>query len=217
MKPYVASWLPLLLCLAACNSVPAPRTYLLTPALGPTARGPAAPGQAPSTATATATPTPTPTPSWSAERIVVRRVLLPDYLDTTDIVLRDGIHEVKPSATARWGERLSQGLTSALTADLVALLPPDAIVLGNSDAAQRQLLVTVNALDLWPDGRCELVATWSIVDQGVPHVVASGSGTFESPAAGSTLDVGDARLVASMARTVDQLADALARNIRQTH
>jgi uncharacterized lipoprotein YmbA len=164
-------------------------------------------------------------PTAPRERLVVRRVLVPDYLDTTDILLRDGPHEVQASTTARWAERLSAGLTSALTADLAALLPPDSIVLETSSRAQRQLLVNVEALDLWPDGRCVLAATWSIVEHAALRAPASGtgSGTFaasspalmtaEAPGSGSGAD---ARRVESIARVVAELADRIAVQARHS-
>jgi uncharacterized lipoprotein YmbA len=195
MKRYVGSWLPFLLCTTACSSGPPLRTFVLTPTLAPTGPAPA-----------TALPT---------ERIVIRRVLVPDYLDTTDILMRHGRNEVKVDGTGRWGERLSQGLTRALAADLAARLPSDALVVDGSSPAQRQVEITVNSLDLWPDGRCVLAATWSIVDRAAPRAVAGGSGTFESPAVRRTIDVGDAYLVDVISGNVGKLADMIALNIRQ--
>jgi uncharacterized lipoprotein YmbA len=199
MKPYPGTWLPLLVGVAACSSGPPQRTYVLTPPLD------------------SAVIASTPAVPTARERIVMRRVLVPDYLDTTDILLRDGSNEVKVSATGHWGERLSQGLTRALAADLVARLPYEAVVLDGSNTAHRQLLISVNALDLWPDGRCALAASWTLVDRDAPRaVVASGSGTFDwSPPIGSSIGIGDARLVDAMARTADKLADAIALSIRE--
>jgi hypothetical protein len=181
--------------MTACSSGPPLRTFVLTPPLAPTALAP--------------------TTASSTERIVIRRVLVPDYLDTTDILMRDGTNEVKVNGTGRWDERLSQGLTRALAADLAARLPSDSVVLDTSGPAQQQVLITVNSLDLWPDGRCVLAATWTIVDHDAPRAVAGGSGTFDSPAVGSTIDVGDAHLVDAISGNVAKLADMIALTIRQ--
>jgi uncharacterized lipoprotein YmbA len=189
MKRYGESWLVLLLCMSACSSGPPLRTYILTP---PLALGPLAPA-----------------PASSNERIVVRGVLVPDYLDTTDILLRDGDNEVKLSASGRWSERLSQGLTRALATDLQMRLPAGTVVLDRSSPAQRQVLINVTSLDLWREGRCALAATWTIVDRDASRAVATGSGTFYSSAMGSTTDVGDARLVEAISRTLGELADAI--------
>ena len=187
------SWLPLLLCVA-CSSAPPRRIYLLTPPIDPTAR------------TAT-TSSPVGDPIAPKQRLEVRRILVPDYLDSTDILMRSGLDEVKASATGRWGERLSLGLTHALGADLAARMPRYSIVQDGSSNAQRQLRITIDALDLWPTGRCVLAANWSIVDQDRSIPVTSGSGTFDSLNAGGTTTVVDAVLVEAVARTLGKLAD----------
>jgi uncharacterized lipoprotein YmbA len=185
-----------LLCVAACSSGAPRRTYLLTPPTEPTAP-------------ATTTSSPPGNPITSRQRLEVRRVLVPDYLDTTDILMRSGSEEVKVSATGRWGERLSQGLTHAVGADLAARMPQVAIVQDGSSGAQRQLRVTITALDLWPDGRCVLAASWSVVDQDSTIPLTTGSGTFDSVNAGGTAPVTDANLVDAVARTVGKLADRI--------
>jgi uncharacterized lipoprotein YmbA len=194
MKSHGGSCVPLLLCLAACSSTPPPRIYLLTPPL-------------PSAA-------PAPSPVLPVPRIVMSRVRVPDYLDTTDILLRDGTREVKVSETGRWGERLSHGLTRALAADLGARLPG---ALGTFDpsSTQRQVQVSVDALDLWADGRCAMTATWTIVDPAASRAVADGTGTFAAAPEGSFRGGADGGVVDSMAHAVDALADAIAASIRQ--
>jgi uncharacterized lipoprotein YmbA len=143
------------------------------------------------------------------QRLEVRRILVPDYLDGTDILMRSGSDEVKASATGRWGERLSVGVTRALRADLAARLPQYSIVQDGSSNPQRQLRITIDALDLWPNGRCVLAANWSFVDQDSTVPVTSGSGTFDSLNAGATATVTDASLVESVARTLGKLADSI--------
>jgi uncharacterized lipoprotein YmbA len=187
----------LLLCAAACSSAPPRRIYLLTPP-------PAAP--------TTATPSPAGEPNESKQRLEVLRILVPDYLDTTDILLRGGSNEVKASATGRWGERLSLGLTRALRADLVARMPQYSIVQDGSSNPQRQLRITVTALDLWQNGGCVVAANWSIFDQDGSIAASSGSGTFDSLNAGGTPTVADSDLVAAVARTLGKLADRIVRD-----
>ena len=55
--------------------------------------------------------------------VELRNVTLPDYLDTSDIFVRDGRNELKSSQTGRWGERLSVGVTRALIVDLAKRMP----------------------------------------------------------------------------------------------
>jgi uncharacterized lipoprotein YmbA len=200
MKPG-KSCVPFLLCLAACSAGPPLRTYVLTPPLQTT---------------------PTPMPALPVGRIVIARVRVPDYLDTNDIVLRDGNNQVKASATGRWAERLSHGLTRALADDLGAHVESDEVLLDASNAAPRRVLVDVSALDLWPDGNCTLAATWAIVDHATPRAVAYGGGSFNSSPAvstvgvGSTVGGGDGRLIDAMSRTVSKLAAAIALNVRES-
>jgi uncharacterized lipoprotein YmbA len=137
-------------------------------------------------------------------------VLVPDYLDTTDILLRDGRNEIKVDPTGRWGERLSDGLTQALAADLAARLPRESVVLDASDRAGRRLLVSVQALDLWPDGHCVMAADWSLVEPGAKTAAITGSGRFDTGAVADMSSASDANRVDAIARTVAKLADAIA-------
>jgi uncharacterized lipoprotein YmbA len=187
----------MLLCAAACSSGPPRRIYLLTP---------------PPTAPTAAMPSPVGDPIESTQRLEVRRILVPDYLDSTDILMRSGSDEVKASATGRWGERLSLGMTRALRADLAARMPRYSIVEDGSSNPQRQLLITITALDLWQNGRCALAANWSIVDQDGSIPVTSGSGTFDSLNASGTQTVTDSGLVEAVARTLGTLADRIVRD-----
>jgi uncharacterized lipoprotein YmbA len=146
-----------------------------------------------------------------AERPVMRlqRVLIPDYLDTTDILLRVGAHEIHESATGRFGERLSLGVTHALRSDLASRLPLYTIALAQSaDTRARQILVNVDAFEVWPTGRCVLVADWTILDADRRASLSAGRGTFTTAAAG--VNAGDAAIVAAMADAVRQLADRIA-------
>jgi uncharacterized lipoprotein YmbA len=169
---------------------------LLTPPIDPTA-----PIQT--------TPSPSGDPAAPKQLLEVRRVLVPDYLDNADILMRLGSDEVKASSSARWGERLSLGLTHAIGADLAARLPQYFIVQDGSSNPQRQLRITITALDLWPNGRCVLSAYWSIVDQDSRVAVTSGSGMFVSPSAAGATNATDASLIEAVARALGKLADSI--------
>jgi uncharacterized protein len=146
-----------------------------------------------------------------AERPVMQlqRVLIPDYLDTPDILLRVGAHEIHESATGHFGERLSLGITHALRSDLASRLPLDTIVLAQSaERPARQILVNVDAFDVWQTGRCVLVADWTILDADRKALLSADRGTFTTPAAGVNLS--DGAIVRAMADAVRQLADRIA-------
>jgi len=170
--------------------------YLLTPPMDPTVP-------------TTTTLSPAGDSSPPKPLLEVRRVLVPDYLDNADILMRLGSDEVKASSSGRWGERLSLGLTHAIGADLAARLPQYSIVQDGSSNPQRQLRITITALDLWQNGRCVLSANWSLVDQDSRVPVTSGSGMFDSPSAGDATSITDSRLVEAVARAIEKLADSI--------
>lgn len=149
-----------------------------------------------------------------AERPVMQlqRVLIPDYLDTNDILLRMGAHEIHESTTGRFGERLSLGITHALRSDLASRLPLYTIALAQSAGGPaRQILVNVDAFDVWPSGRCVLVADWTILDTDRRASLSVDRGTFATAATGG--HPGDGIIVSAMADAVRQLADHIAATV----
>jgi uncharacterized lipoprotein YmbA len=182
-------WLAAALCvLAGCGGGAQQRTYVLSPPVAP------APGL-----------------SAAADAgLHLQPVLLPDYLDTTEIMLRSGQHELKASPTGQWGERLSDGMTQALAADLAVLLPREAVTIGPAAGPPaRQIVVTVDAFDVQADGRCVLTARWTILKADNATVLAAGQQEFVTEATGQTPGPDDAGVVAAMAKTVQELADSI--------
>jgi uncharacterized lipoprotein YmbA len=147
--------------------------------------------------------------------VQLERVLVPDYLDTTDILTRAGGHELQSSQTGQWGERLSLGITHALRADLAVRLP-SRVVAGTqpTDKTVRQILVSVDRFDVWVDGHCILTANWSLIEKDERDAVLTEHGAFTTPAA-SDGTPGDATVVAAMANAVSQLADSIASAVKR--
>ncbi len=144
----------------------------------------------------------------------LQRVLVPDYLDTTDLLLRVGTHEIRESATGRFGERLSLGVTHALRSDLAARLPLDAIALAQpAEISARQILVTVDVFDVRPNGGCVLAANWTILEADRRAVLTADHGTFITASAGGGIS-DDAAIVSAMADAVRQLADRIASTVQ---
>jgi uncharacterized protein len=146
-----------------------------------------------------------------AERPVMQlqRVLIPDYLDTTDILWRVGAHEIHESTTGRFGERLSLGITHALRSDLAARLPQYTVVLAESrERPVRQILVNVDAFDVWPTARCVLVADWTLLGADRRALSSADRGAFTTAAV--AVNLGDGAIVTAMADAVRQLADRIA-------
>jgi uncharacterized protein len=137
--------------------------------------------------------------------VEVTEVKVPDYLDTTDLIVRS-FGRLIPSATGRWGERLSVGMTRALAASLAARLPRMVVTTARPAAPARRILVDVEAFEAQSDGSVVLAASWSI---------ASGSSRQTLLAEHSSIAVplekrDDAAVVAAMSRAVDELADQIA-------
>jgi uncharacterized protein len=144
--------------------------------------------------------------------VYVQRVLVPDYLDTTDIQTRQAANELKPSKTGRWGERLSLGITGALTRSLARLLPRDVVTAERPlDTAWRQVLVNVETFEPRLDGSVVLVARWQVTDGGGHGALAGERLSLTAQAGG----IGDADVVAAMSRLVDQLAARVAAALAQ--
>jgi uncharacterized lipoprotein YmbA len=149
--------------------------------------------------------------------VELKTVTVPDYLDTLDIQLRDGQNALTISKTGRWGERLSVGVTRALEDDLTKRLP--GIVIARSVPSgqpARALLITVDAFDIMPDGRCVLAARWSVLGIDRHGIAASERASIVTMVPISSGSMKDADVVAAMAAAVDQLADRVALTLSRT-
>jgi uncharacterized lipoprotein YmbA len=102
--------------------------------------------------------------------VMVARAAIPDSLDSTDLVVRDGAI-LRRRSTARWASRLSIGVTDLLTAQLAARLP-DALVTDQPQAAPvtARLMIDISQFDITTDGHAALAADWTIIpaDPGRP-------------------------------------------------
>lgn len=149
-----------------------------------------------------------------SSELQLQRVLVPDYLDTTGILLRADAHEIRESSTGRFGERLSMGVTHALRSQLAARLPLYTITVAQpTEKSARQILVTVDEFDVWQNGRCVLVANWSILGADRRAVLSADRGTFIAGAtSGATSN--DMAIVAAMADALSQLAERIASKAR---
>jgi uncharacterized lipoprotein YmbA len=178
----------LLLILTACGSSPVRRAYVLNAPADPVARAASLAGR---------------------PVLELRRVSVPEYLDTTDILTRDGRNGLSASATGRWGERLSLGIADALAADLDRRLPRWLVVRSASgDQKARQLLVDVDAFEPRPDGNCVLTARWALVDGDQHAVLTQQRDTIVTRVAPAGDP--DAAVVAAMGAAIEQLVDKIA-------
>ena len=146
--------------------------------------------------------------------IQLQNVTVPDYLDVDDILVRTDRYQLQPIASAQWGERLSGGVTRALTVMLAERLPEYAWEPARPvEKGATQILVEVQAFDLWPDGRCVLSASWRILERETGATRISDR-TRISIAASGQVALGNSAEVAVAADAVARLADIVAMSIR---
>jgi uncharacterized lipoprotein YmbA len=196
-------WLLLGCCVAGCSSTAPPNVYVLAPE---------------------ANTRPSETSQTGRPVVSVRHVVLPDYLDNTDLFVRDGRNALKSSTTGQWGERLSVGVTHAVAEDLTRRLP--GFVIDQHEAAgrpSRTVLIDVDGFDVTSDGRCALTARWTILGEDGQGTGVSARATFvtmvgQSSDSSRTSDkkLTDAGVVAAMAAAVEQLADRVASDLSRS-
>ncbi len=104
----------------------------------------------------------TPLPRRAAV-IEIRRVVVPDYLDSQDILVRNG-NTLQRSTHGRWASRLSLGVTRYLTG-ILATQRPDALVTDQPqvETPNDRIFITISTLDVTSAGVATLEADWTIV------------------------------------------------------
>ncbi len=146
-----------------------------------------------------------------AEVVELRPVLLPEHLDTSQILRRVGPYELMASRNGRWGDRLSVGIRLALAADLQARLPQAAVVTSSPfGPAFRRVSLTVTAFDLDASGTLTLAADWTV--ERVPPPVVLSQHRVRLVATG--VPAGDAAEVAAMSELLQALAAAVALDLQ---
>ncbi len=137
--------------------------------------------------------------------IEVRRVAVPDFLDSEDILVRNG-NALARSTQGRWATRVSMGVTSFLTARL-AQRRPDALVTDQPQVTppNYRLFVTISTLDVTSAGTATLDADWTIVPRDPAQPVIRDRGRFTSTGPVAT----DQQVVTLTEAVLTQLADAI--------
>jgi uncharacterized lipoprotein YmbA len=182
-----AALAPAFLLLSACGGgTPTPELYVL--------------GDAPATKAAAVS-------QLGGPMVEVKRVRVADYLDTTDIVTRHAGGKIVASQGARWGERLSVGVTRAVATGLEARLPQLAVTtMAPPDGPRWQLLIDIDAFEAQPDGTSVMTARWSLRD-------GRGGQSLEEERVALVAPVGrgsDGEVVGAMTQQVDQLVARIA-------
>ena len=137
--------------------------------------------------------------------IEIRRVAVPDYLDTQDILVRDG-STLQRSAHGRWATRLSLGVTRYLTG-LLASRHPDALVTDQPqiETPDARIFVTISTLDVTSAGVATLEADWTLVPRDPGRSTRRKRARFVAKGSVAT----DQDVVNLMQAVLTQLADAI--------
>ncbi len=137
--------------------------------------------------------------------IEVRRVSVPDNLDSQDIMVRNGSMLIR-STRGRWASRLSLAVTTYLTARL-AQRRPDAVVTDQPqiESPNYRIFVTINRLDVTAGGVATLEADWLVVPRNPTQPTSRGRGRFTSDGPVAT----DQDVVALYSAVVSRLAGTI--------
>jgi len=139
--------------------------------------------------------------------VELRSVRIPDYLDNRDIVVgRTGGHLIV-SKYARWGERLSLGVTRAVSASLAARLPRIAVITTPAPGMSRwRVLIDIDAFGVQSAGQCVLAGRWSVLMGGDDKKLGDEKFSMSQPVSKGS----DAEIVSVMTSLVDQLVASMA-------
>jgi uncharacterized lipoprotein YmbA len=146
--------------------------------------------------------------------IGVGPVIMPGYLDRTQVVTRTGHDRVKLATFHRWAEPLENGIARILADEIGARVPTDRVVMFPwrgivARAILYQVVVAVDRFDGSLDGNVTLDARWRILGKNGDELAFSRS-TITETVAGSGYDP----MVAAMSRTLVALGQEIATEIR---
>jgi len=143
--------------------------------------------------------------------IEVKPVLMPDYLDGTDILVRGAGNVMQPSPSGRWGERLSLGATRALAEDLRERLPGYVVTTSAPTAPSScQLLIDFDSFEQYVNQPVLLIAEWRVLSPASPETLAGERTSITEAVRGS----GDSAVVAAMSQALEDLAGRIAAELQ---
>jgi uncharacterized protein len=186
-----AAWAPVVLALAGCAAGPALNVYTLS--------------ESPANEAATTSADP---PRPGTPVIEISRVSLPEYLDSRDLIVRQG-DILERSRTGRWASRLSIAVTDLLTQQLTMRMPA-AWVTDEPQARtpDYRLIVHIDRLDITSSGTGVVEADWEIVPRDASGEVSRYRSRFSMDGAVGT----DEAVVHFERRLLDRLASEIERN-----
>jgi len=141
-------------------------------------------------------------------------VIMPSYLDRTQIVTRTASDQVELSMFHRWAEPLEDGIARILAEQIGTGVPTERVVMFpwrgvDARAIRYQVVVSVLRFDGRPGGNITLDTRWRILGKGGEDLVLRRSTLIET-AAGP----GYEPMVAAMSRMLGTLGQELAAELR---
>jgi uncharacterized protein len=141
-------------------------------------------------------------------------VVMPAYLDRTQIVTRPGADQVEISTFNRWAEPLEDGISRILAEEISVRVPTERVVMFPwrgvvARVIQYQVVVAVVRFDGRPGGDVTLDTRWRILDREGDELLFRRSTVVET-AAGR----GYEPIVAAMTRAIMALGQEIAAEIR---
>jgi len=149
----------------------------------------------------------------ASARVGLGPIVLPAYLDRTELVRRVGANEVRLAASDRWAEPLPDAVARVLQQNLTLLLGSERVVVYPWPPGTRiDTRVDLEVLRFEPgtDGGADLTARWTVRDAtGARPQVARESHVTEPASGGDT-----AAAVAAMSRALGMLSSEIAAGVR---
>jgi len=156
----------------------------------------------------------------SGPAIGVWSVKLPGYLERSEIVTRDSEYEIRLGDFSWWAGNLDENMTQLIANQLSQSLQSNRVVVSpwpSFRTIDYQTIVRVERFDGALGGEAVLRGVWSLLDADGQKELRREAFEFKASAAGtSTLAASSyADLVAALSRLTVQLAEQMAKGIRE--
>jgi uncharacterized lipoprotein YmbA len=149
-------------------------------------------------------------PADPARRIGIGRVSIAPYLDRAGVVMEVDANQVREARYHEWAEPLDRGIQLYLQ-ERVAVSLGQALNDGTEDAWRYRIDLSVEEFHGRLDGEVRLIAQWSLRDLSNGRVVA----TQRFSRSRQQTSEGYPAMVAAQIELLDELAEAIARVLRQ--
>ncbi len=148
----------------------------------------------------------------SIQRVAIRQLEIPRYLDRPRIVSRDADNHLRIAESHQWGGRLREDIARTLSDDIAERLPSVDLRTApfpGSMHADASLLIDIRQFELLADGYMHMKVRWHVQLKGKASQSYFNHLTSDSP-------IGErdyAAMAASMSRLLARLADQMASEI----